>query len=202
MNYWLEYLDIVFFFKCKACLINWNVDDLVGFCSGRSRRGSSGFLLKNNFARTSLFRDSYFVRISNLWYAIPEYIKSESLLESFKKKLKSFFYKILTIVFTQDDIRSYKLVCPKCHRLNIFTSCTCWNVSYISTILYPFHYHTFFCIYNIYVVCYLLSRLFFCSKGCLQVGGFVSFFFEGLGWVIYLLGDFVSWARLFESRLT
>ena len=125
MNYWLEYLDIVFFFKCKAGLINLNLDDLVEFCTWRSRRGSSGVLLKNNFARTSLFRDSYFVRISNLWNAIPEYIKSESFLESFKEKRKSFFYKRLTIVFNQGDIRSYKLVCPNCRCLNIFTSCTC-----------------------------------------------------------------------------
>ena len=77
------------------------------------------------FARTSLFLDSYFVRISNLWNAIPEYIKSESLLESFKKKLNSFFYKRLTIMYNQDNIRSYKLVCPKCRRLIMFTSCTC-----------------------------------------------------------------------------
>ena len=76
INYWLEYLDIVFFFKGKAGLISLNLDDLVEFCSGRSRRGSSGLLLKNNFARTSPFRDSYFARISNLWNAIPEYIKS------------------------------------------------------------------------------------------------------------------------------
>ena len=110
INYWVEYLDIVFFFKCKA---------------GHSRRGSSGLFLKNNFARTSLFRGSYFVLISNLWNGIPEYNKSESLLESFKEKLKSFFYKRLTIVFTQDAIRSFKLVCPKCRRLNIITSCTC-----------------------------------------------------------------------------
>ena len=57
MNYWLEYLNNVCFFKCKAGLINLNLNDFVEFCSGRSRRGSSGLLLKNNFARTSLFRD-------------------------------------------------------------------------------------------------------------------------------------------------
>ena len=136
INYWLEYYDIVFFSKCKSGLISLNLNDLVKFCSGRSRRGSSGLLLRNNFARTSLFRDSYFIRISNLWNAIPGYIKSESLLESFKKKLKSFFYKRLTIVFNQDDIRPFKLVCSKCHRLNMFTSCTRLNVSYVPTVLY------------------------------------------------------------------
>ena len=105
INYWLEYLDIVFFFKWKAGLTSLNLDDFVEFCSGHSCRGLSGLLLKNNFARTSYFvtRDLYFVRISNMWSAIPEYIKSESLLESFKKKLKSFFYKRLTIVLNQDD---------------------------------------------------------------------------------------------------
>ena len=57
MNYWLEYLNNVCFFKCKAGLINLSLNDLVEFCNGRSRYGSSGLLLKNNFARTSLFRD-------------------------------------------------------------------------------------------------------------------------------------------------
>ena len=125
INYWLEYLDVDFSFKCKAGLISLNLDDLVEFCSGCSCHGLSALLLKNNFARTS-FRDSYLnVRISNLWNVVPEYIKSESLLESFKKKLKSFFfYKRLAIAFIQEDICFFKLVCPKC-RLNIFTSYTC-----------------------------------------------------------------------------
>ena len=125
LTYWLEYLDLVFFFKCKAGLIDLNLDNLIEFCSGRSRRGSSGLFLKHNKARTSLFRESYFVRISNLWNAIPDSIRSVDLLASFKKKLKSFFYVRLSNVFNSDDIRSFKLVCPKCRRLNSYSNCTC-----------------------------------------------------------------------------
>ena len=40
------------------------------------------------YAKTSLFRDSFFVRISNLWNALHSDLKSESNVNVFKNKLK------------------------------------------------------------------------------------------------------------------
>ena len=52
MNYWLEYLDIDFFFRGKLGLIDLKKNDLFEFCSGRSRRGDTGLVLKNKRAKT------------------------------------------------------------------------------------------------------------------------------------------------------
>ena len=62
----LEYLDILFFFKCKLEYINFCIDNYISFCTGSSRRGASGSFVKNVYTKTSLFRDCFFVRIPNL----------------------------------------------------------------------------------------------------------------------------------------
>ena len=77
LNYCLEYLDTVFFFKCKRGLIDPKRNDLLEFCSECSRRGVSGLFLKNMKAKTSLYRDSFFVRICNIWNALPDNKRAE-----------------------------------------------------------------------------------------------------------------------------
>ena len=86
INYWLEYLDLLFFYKCIYGLIDINLDNLVQFCSRRSPRGSAGLFLNNKTANTSLFRNSFFIRITNLWNALPIAIRSEVEIVPFKKK--------------------------------------------------------------------------------------------------------------------
>ena len=103
LNYWLEYLDIVYFFKGKLGLIDLKRNDLYEFCSEHSRRGASGLFLKNMKAKTSPYRDSFFVRICNTWNALPGNIRAEKELPSFVKRLKSFFYLRLSKVFNQDN---------------------------------------------------------------------------------------------------
>ena len=51
ISYWLEYLDILFFFKCKLGYINFRIDNYVSFCTGSSRRGACGIFLKNVMVR-------------------------------------------------------------------------------------------------------------------------------------------------------
>ena len=70
------------------------------------------------------FRGSFFIWIINLWSALPFAIRSEVKLVPFKKKLKSFFCNRLSSGFNRDDIRSYKLVCPKCRRADTATRCS------------------------------------------------------------------------------
>ena len=61
LNYWLEYLDLVFFYKCKSNEIVIDLNNYVNFCSGRTRRASTGLYVKqNSIPRTSTFRDSFF----------------------------------------------------------------------------------------------------------------------------------------------
>ena len=100
------------------------VDNLVQFCSGRARWGSSGLFLNSKTANTSLFHNSFFIRITNLWNAKPIAIRSEVDIVPFKKKLKSFIYNRISSVFNQDDIHSYKFVCLKCRHGNNAICCS------------------------------------------------------------------------------
>ena len=126
LNYWLEYLDLVFFFKCKNGLLAIDLCKYVTFATGSTRRGSSGLNLKYNcIPRTSSFRDTYFIRIVNTWNASPNNIKGITILSTFKSKLKAFFLERLRLVFDQDNIRSYKIACPKCRSIRILTVCSC-----------------------------------------------------------------------------
>ena len=129
------------------------VQKIFELCSGRSRRGASGLFLKNKKAKTSLHKDSFFVRICNIWNALPDNIRAEKELPSFVKKLKSFIYLTLSKVFNQDDIPSFKIVCVK-YRFSALNSCTCQSTSFFF----------FFSVVHDYIFCYffawgLVSRL-------------------------------------------
>ena len=77
------------------------------------------------YARTSLFRDYFFNRIAIIWNGIAEDIKVAATLCSFKRQLKSFYFKRLYNVFDGDNVRSFKIICPKCRRVNILKVCSC-----------------------------------------------------------------------------
>ena len=125
LNYWLDNLDIVYFFKGKLGLIDLKRNDLYEFCSEHSRHGASSLFLKNMKAKTSPYRDSFFVRICNTWNTLPGNIRAEKELPSFVKRLKSFFYLRLSKVFNQYNIHFLKLVCVDCHCFNTPNACTC-----------------------------------------------------------------------------
>ena len=118
LNYWLEYLDLVFFYKCKANHVRIDLDNYINFCSGHTRRAATGLFLKQNvIPRTSTFRDSFFQRIVNMWNVLPVEIKTAKSISSFKEKLKSVLFFRLNNIFNQDNIGTYKLICPKCRSL-------------------------------------------------------------------------------------
>ena len=105
INYWLvhEFLDLLFVFKCKLGYINiciGNSVKTVSFCTGSLRRCASGIFLNNVYAKTSLFRDTFFVRISNLWNALPSDLKSESNVNVFKK-FKTFYFTHIKCIYNQ-----------------------------------------------------------------------------------------------------
>ena len=60
----------------------------------------------------------YFNRIANLWNNIPNEIdvRQAESIDSFKRKLKSFYFKRLFNV--GDNFRPFKIICPKCRRVN------------------------------------------------------------------------------------
>ena len=88
-------------------------------------------LLANNVASvctglnncTSTFWDFYFNRIANLWNSIPNDVRQAESIDSFKREL--FYFNGLFNVFDDDNFRTFKIICPKCHRVNTLTACTC-----------------------------------------------------------------------------
>ena len=64
LNYWLEYLDLVFFFKCKLGEVAINIDQYVNYTCGRSRRAQSGLYLNIlNLPKQTFFATFFFVRM-------------------------------------------------------------------------------------------------------------------------------------------
>ena len=100
-------------------------DEYFSFLRGWSRRTSTELYLKTNRVRTSHFRDYFCNRITILWNSLPDDIKLATSLDSFKRKLKSLFFWRLHNVFIGDNIRAYKIICPKCRRVNIRIACSC-----------------------------------------------------------------------------
>lgn len=113
--------------------------------------GASGLFLKNKKAKTSLYRDSFFVRICNIWNALLDNVRAEKELLSFAKKLKSFVNLRLRKVFNQGDIRFFKLVCVKCRRFDALNSCACQSTSFF--FLFPL----FLSFVNDNIFCYFLA---------------------------------------------
>ena len=129
LNYWLEYLDLVFFFKCLHGHIDLtrSFNYYFSFVTSQTRQACSGLNLKINNNRTSTFRDFYFnsYRIANLWNNIPNDVRQAESIDSFKRKLKWFYFKRLFNVFDGDNFRIFKIICPKCGRVNTLVACNC-----------------------------------------------------------------------------
>lgn len=64
-------LNLLPLYKYIYGIIDINLDNSAQFWSGCSHWGSSGLFLNNKTAKTSLFHDSFFIRITNLWNALP-----------------------------------------------------------------------------------------------------------------------------------
>ena len=59
LNYWLEYLDILLFYKCKSGIVRLIFENYVKYCNSKSRRASSGLYLTTAYFRTSLFCQTF-----------------------------------------------------------------------------------------------------------------------------------------------
>ena len=94
-----EITDLVFLFK----IIHELVDIPGGFLSwkntGRSLRNSDDMTLTVPFARTDVFKHSYFVRVTRLWNLLPYTLRSIQHLSYFKKQLTLYYFKLFPSAF-------------------------------------------------------------------------------------------------------
>ena len=113
VSYWFEYLDLVFFYKCRNGLFNLDILKYVTPYS-KSRVTRNPFIsidYKPNLTKTSTFRDSYFNRIIPLWNSLPFNTKESTTLSSFKTKVRSHYKSLLHSAFDSDRIRTFKTIC-------------------------------------------------------------------------------------------
>ena len=77
LNYWLEYLDLVFFFKYLHGHVDLtrSFNYYFSFVTSQTRQACSRLNLKINNNRTSTFRDYYFNRITILWNNVPNDVR-------------------------------------------------------------------------------------------------------------------------------
>ena len=106
LNYWLEYLDSVFFLECLHghADLTRSFNYYFAFVTSQTRQACSGLNLKINNCRTSTFRDFYFNRIANLSNNIPNDVMQAESIDPFMRELKSFYFKRLFNVFVGDKI--------------------------------------------------------------------------------------------------
>ncbi len=128
-----------------------------------------GCFRNNKTTKSSLVRNSFFVRITSLWNAMPIAIRSEVRLASFKNKLKSYFYERLRSVFHHDGISLFKVPPLKYFCTLFLLALFFWNIYF-----------------------FLFSLLFI-----LGFKGMGHRFFRGMMWLwVHLVGDLVFFCEL------
>lgn len=123
--YFLEYLDLLFLFRCIRGEIRLDISRFVQFSHSKTRCGSSGLDLRLNFARTSTFRESFFIRICPMWNALPLDIRTSECTSVFKTRLKKLLFDRLHSTFDPENTRSWHIICPICRSPNVDTTCSC-----------------------------------------------------------------------------
>ena len=99
VSYWFEYLDLVFFYKCRNGLFNL---DILKYVTPYSKSRVTNIDYKPNLTKTSTSRDSYFNRIIPLWNSLPFNTKESTALSSFKTKVRSHYKSLLHSAFDPD----------------------------------------------------------------------------------------------------
>ena len=125
VSYWFEYLDLVFFYKCRDGLFNLDILKYVTPYS-KSRVTRNSFIsidYKPNLTKASNFRDSYFNRIVLFWNSLPFNTKESTTLSSFKTKVRSHYKSLLHSAFHPDRMRTFKAICSKCRSVTPATVC-------------------------------------------------------------------------------
>ena len=85
--YLRTFLMFCFFYKVLNGFINIDTSPLIDFYSYSDRHSLSGrdyLTLKKQFARTDIFKFSYFNRIVELWNSLPNSTRSATSVSNFK----------------------------------------------------------------------------------------------------------------------
>ena len=124
ISYWLECRDLLFLYKGVNGLLNFPLSNFIRFSTGRTRSAASSLNLRHFLRfRTSLFRDSYFIRIVYLWNDLPLSIRQTPSIKLFKTRLYEHYFKKMDCAFETDRIRTWKTICPNCRSIGRLNCC-------------------------------------------------------------------------------
>ena len=123
--YFLEYLDLLFLFRCINGEIRLDISRFVQFSHSKTRRGTSGMDLRLNSARTSTFGESFFIRICPMCNALPLEIRISERTPVFKTRLKKLLFARLQSIFDPEKKRTWHIICPLCRSSNVDAACSC-----------------------------------------------------------------------------
>jgi hypothetical protein len=124
--YFLEYLDLLFLFRCINGEILLDISRFVPFSHSKTRCGTSGMDSRLNFAPTSTFRESFFIGICPMWNALPLDIRTSERTSVFKTWLKKLLFARLQCTFDSENTRTWHIICPICRSPNVDAACSCW----------------------------------------------------------------------------
>ena len=146
LNYWLEYLN----FHGHIDLTR-SFNYYFSFVTSHTHQACSGLNLKINNSPTSTFRDFYFNRIANLWNNIFNDVRQAESIDS-SINLSRFLSRDFS-VFDGDNTRTFKIIYPKCCRVNTLVTVTkicicicfryCFCFSACRYLIVSFHYLKF-----------------------------------------------------------
>ena len=112
ITYWLEYLDLVYLFKCLTSKSDPNIS--INIPRRSTRSSTKGLMLKIPTSRTVTFQNSFYIRAARVWNILPIYIRNLSKTYQFKKELFE-YYMNMTEFYDVNTPQSFKSICIKCH---------------------------------------------------------------------------------------
>ena len=123
VSYWHEIRDLVFFFKVINGIYNIDITEFVQpKIIIRSTRHSCSLDYQPLKCRTSLFQRSYFNRTVKLWNSLSSSIRTLPSVNAFKAALVKHYKKALIETFDQDNVYTWKSLCPKCYSIRNLSS--------------------------------------------------------------------------------
>ena len=124
--YWLEFLDILFLFKCVHGLIESDIipEHIDSLTTAFNLRSTNSAIITYNIpkARTLCHQNSYFIRVSRVWNTLPDELRRPDMsIHTFKRCLYEYYYSATQSVFDSDEIQTWKSICVKCHKAKQLT---------------------------------------------------------------------------------
>ena len=91
LSFFLEYLNLLFLFRCIKGETLRDISDTIQFSRSSTRRGSTERYIRLISARTTTHHDSYFVRVCPLRNSLLLEMRCSERTSLFKSRLKALF---------------------------------------------------------------------------------------------------------------